>query len=328
MITPIISETPVQEISWPENENRIFIKRDDLIPYSFGGNKVRIAEAFLADMHARGGDAMIIYGDLRSNLCRVLANRLADLQIPSVMIATEENEEDGYVPFNTSLIHFFGSEVITCPKDGIAEAVDRAFEMLISRGLRPYYIYGDRTGSGNEGTAAAAYAAVWPEITGFEVRHAIHFDRIYVPYGTGSTMGGLIAGEIEHGEPENRVTGISISSRDPARAVNILKTAILSRLKKSGTPLPRDTGAWIDLHTEYNCGGYGRYTGRIEDILRQMLISCGIPMDPTYTAKAFAGMLSDLRKNRAAGKNILFIHTGGLPLFFDYLRSHPELSGH
>ena len=30
--------------------NEIYVKRDDLLPFSIGGNKVRISEAFYADM--------------------------------------------------------------------------------------------------------------------------------------------------------------------------------------------------------------------------------------------------------------------------------------
>lgn len=34
--------------------NEFYIKRDDLLPFSIGGNKVRIAEAFYQDMKAKG----------------------------------------------------------------------------------------------------------------------------------------------------------------------------------------------------------------------------------------------------------------------------------
>ena len=46
----------------------------------------------------------------------------------------------------------------------------------------------------------------------------------------------------------------------------------------------------------------------------------GIPLDPTYTGKAFFGMEQYLRRERVTGKNILFLHTGGTPLFFDGLQ--------
>jgi D-cysteine desulfhydrase len=75
------------------------------------------------------------------------------------------------------------------------------------------------------------------------------------------------------------------------------------------------------LHIEfaYNCGGYGLYDEEVESTIERLLRTDGIPLDPTYTGKAYRGMLSYLDSQRIVGKNVLFLHTGGLPLFFDYL---------
>ena len=40
---------------------------------------------------------------------------------------------------------------------------------------------------------------------------------------------------------------------------------------------------------------------------------------PTYTGKAFWGMKNYLEENEIRDSNILFIHTGGTPLFYDNL---------
>ena len=45
----------------------------------------------------------------------------------------------------------------------------------------------------------------------------------------------------------------------------------------------------------------------------------GVPLDATYTGKAFWGMCDYIRKTDIRDKNILFLHTGGTPLFFDGL---------
>lgn len=57
-ITPII---PLQGYS----ENNFYIKRDDLLPFSFGGNKVRIAQEFFADMDSQNKSCIIGYGNAR-----------------------------------------------------------------------------------------------------------------------------------------------------------------------------------------------------------------------------------------------------------------------
>ena len=66
-------------------------------------------------------------------------------------------------------------------------------------------------------------------------------------------------------------------------------------------------------------GGYASYSEAVAQTIRQVYDSDGIPLDMTYTGKAFYGMMEYLKKQKITGKNILFLHTGGLPLFFDFL---------
>ena len=41
----------IHPIQWKQNpENAFYLMREDLLPFSFGGNKVRIAQSFLEDM--------------------------------------------------------------------------------------------------------------------------------------------------------------------------------------------------------------------------------------------------------------------------------------
>ena len=68
---------------------------------------------------------------------------------------------------------------------------------------------------------------------------------------------------------------------------------------------------------KYTSSGYGNADDEIQAVVRNMFINYGIPMDLTYTGKAYNGMLQYMVENRIENKNILFIHTGGTPLFFD-----------
>lgn len=87
--------TPIQKLEFPNDRGvRLYCKREDLLPFSLGGNKVRIGRAFFRDMQEKNKDCMIIYGNSRSNLCRVLANLCCAEKIPCYMIcSSEENEE-------------------------------------------------------------------------------------------------------------------------------------------------------------------------------------------------------------------------------------------
>ncbi|MFP3649044.1 hypothetical protein SB822_60415, partial [Paraburkholderia sp. SIMBA_054] len=70
---------------------------------------------------------------------------------------------------------------------------------------------------------------------------------------------------------------------------------------------------------EYIVNGYGSYNDDILKTIKESLIKDGVPLDATYTGKAFWGMKKYIESNQIKDKRILFIHTGGTPLFFDEL---------
>lgn len=317
--------TPIEYLEdYFEDGNRLYVKRDDLLPFSYGGNKVRIAREFVADMYRKGKDSLIFYGDRRSNLCRVLANICFIEKIPALMIATGEHVTSSREPFNSCLIRSFKVPVIDCEKNQIAGAVDEAMRRLEAEGRRPYYIYGNRLGQGNEGVAARAYAGAYGEIKAYEKEKGETFDLIAVPYGTGATLSGLIAGSLEKGDKRD-ILGISISSRTYERAFGLLRDGIEAyfRDRKKENPEYRlpdaDTESVIQLETAYNKGGYGLYDQDVEAVIDRCLKAYGMPLDPTYTAKALWGLGRYLKDHEIRDKKVLFIHTGGLPLHFDYL---------
>lgn len=77
----ILVRTPTHRLEWPDCRNNIYIKREDLLPFSFGGNKVRIALEFFRDMKQKSKDCIIGYGSSRSNLVRAVAN-MASAYLP------------------------------------------------------------------------------------------------------------------------------------------------------------------------------------------------------------------------------------------------------
>ena len=85
-----------------------------------------------------------------------------------------------------------------------------------------------------------------------------------------------------------------------------------------GESEPIDATVFIDAYTD----GYGKADSRITGTIRQIMGRYGIPLDETYTGKAFTGMQDYIEEHpeEMKGRNILFIHTGGTPLFFDLLR--------
>ncbi len=313
--------TPIQRISLPPVEelgNRVFVKRDDLLPFSFGGNKVRIAREFLEDMRQTGCDALVMYGDLRSNLCRVLSDLCHEQGVPCLMVATDHEDGDEPPSFNESLVRRLGVEVVRCEPGAIAEGVDMAMELLRSRGFAPYYIYGNRYGTGNEGVGARAYERVYHEICLQEEQLGLRFDLIATPYGTGCTQGGLICGSLCKGDGRH-IVGISISSRTPERARAVLEGTVSDWFERAELSLPDSWREHVNLQCSYNRGGYGKADEAVIGMIEFMLSENSIPTDPTYVGKALLGLVEYVREEAVTNSDILFVHTGGLPLFFDYL---------
>ena len=228
----ILENTPITKLSVPGNS--FYIKRDDLLPFSCGGNKVRIAYEFLEDMKAKGGNCLIMYGNSRSNLCRVLASACYMEGIPCMMICSDDPDGVHRKTKNSVLVGLLGLEVIYCAKNAIAPAVDEAFRRAVSRGLIPYYIYGNRFGTGNEGCAARAYARAYDEICAQEKAMGIRFDYIFHASGTGATQSGLVCGHLVRGD-DRKIVGISVS-RDKERGTGIIKCTCVSLNDAPGSP--------------------------------------------------------------------------------------------
>ena len=95
-------KTPIIQIS--DKNNNIYVKRDDLLPFSFGGNKVRIALEFIKDMKRQGKDCIVGYGNARSNLSRALANLCYKFRIPCHIISPAD--EDG-IRINTIIARWY-----------------------------------------------------------------------------------------------------------------------------------------------------------------------------------------------------------------------------
>ncbi len=300
----MFSDSPLEFLS-TLYENNIYIKREDKLPYSFGGNKVRFAEAFLQDMKAKGKNALIAYGSKSSNLCRVMAQLCFDNKIPCAVVFSEVSGNTN----NSRIVSSLGVREYSCEKTQVCETVTRAIEDFKKEGLNPYYIYGNTKGEGNELVPVSAYTKVYDEITEFEKENNINFDHIFLATGTAATYSGLLARACEKSHNRN-IVGISVA-RDAQRCKSIIKNNLKLYFKE-------EIDADIKITDEYLFGGYSKTS---EDELSEIDLifeKFSLPLDPTYTGKAFYGMKNYLTKNNIKNKNILFIHTGGYPIFCDY----------
>lgn len=288
--------------------NHLFIKREDLIPFSFGGNKARKAQLFFREIDKADYDCVVTYGSGSSNHCRVVANECSKRDMPIYIISPEEASEP---TFNSQMMELFGAEIITVPVSEVHDTIEAKLAELKDAGRKPYFIEGG--GHGNIGTEA--YVQCYDEIRAFEKETEIPFDYIFFASGTGTTHAGLVCGQLLSGD-ERKIIGISIARKNP-RGRDVVVDSVRLYLGSNATEeLIQEATIFIDDYTS----GYGKDDRRVIDTIETVLKKYGIPLDATYTGKAFMGMNEYIAKEQIKGKNILFIHTGGTPLFFDTLR--------
>lgn len=320
--------TPIQKLNTKVGDTTIYMKRDDLLPFSFGGNKVRIAQEFYADLDAQKKNCMVGYGNARSNLCRVLANLNFMRGGVCHIISPADDDGERSNTANSIIVHSSGAIVHFCNKDNVAETVDAVFAECEASGLKPYYIYGNRYGKGNEAVPVRAYAKVYTEIQKQCHMLGIKFDAIFLATGTGMTQAGLLAGCML-AKGHEKIIGISVARKREQESKEVLKyinaylhSVYCTDAKCCHSMVDHNADMTSDIEIivedDYLSGGYGKYDFQIRGTIKDILLAEGIALDPTYTGKAFYGMLDILKKNNY--KNVLFLHTGGTPLFFDLLK--------
>lgn len=304
----MLALTPIQQLNFPLVGNTVFVKRDDLLPFSFGGNKARKAVLFFREIITGRYDCVVTYGTNSSNHCRIIANMATMHGLPCYVVSPETV---GRMTANSRIIDVLGASVILSHLSEVGTTIRTVLQDLENQGCNPYFIPGG--GHGNLGTQA--YVDCYEEIRTQERILGLHFDFIFLPSGTGTTQAGLVCGKLVHGD-DTEIVGISIARRNP-RGGQVVLESVSDYLESRNFSF--DFTRSIQFVDDYVLEGYGSYNREILDVIRSVFVSDGIPLDTTYTGKAFWGMQRYLEKQGIRGKNILFIHTGGTPLFFDVL---------
>src|SRR5512136_2858721 len=122
----------------------IYMKRDDLLGLSAGGNKTRKLEFLVADALAQGADTLITCGGVQSNHCRLTLAAAVKEGLRCRLVLAEGAPGD-YQPDgggNVLLYHLLGVEkIITVPwGTDLLEALKQAAAEAAAEGCRPYVI--------------------------------------------------------------------------------------------------------------------------------------------------------------------------------------------
>ncbi|MEX2536650.1 MAG: D-cysteine desulfhydrase [Trueperaceae bacterium] len=301
-----------EQLGGPE----IWIKRDDELGLTSGGNKTRKLEFLVADALAQGADTLVTVGAVQSNHCRLtLAAAVKEgLRCRLVLEERVPNSYDPDASGNNFLYRLLGVEAITVVPGGgdVGEAATQVLSELEGEGRKGYLI----PGGGSNALGALGYVACAQEMLQQMFEQQITFDRLVASSGSGGTHAGLIAGL--HGNSAGLpIIGISTrAERGPQEEKIHALAGQAAELAGCSVPIPREAVVVVD---DYVGPGYSLPTDEMVEAIRLFARLEGILLDPVYTGKTAAGLIGLVRSGHFdSGERVLFLHTGGAPALYAY----------
>jgi D-cysteine desulfhydrase family pyridoxal phosphate-dependent enzyme len=288
----------------------VWIKREDLLPLAFGGNKLRNLEFLVGDALAEGADVLVTSGRRWSNHCRLTAAAGARAGLDVHLVLTGPPLE---APGPNQLIgELLGATVHVTATAERAERealVSNVADDLRAAGRRPYVI--GVGGSGVIGGLGQVLAGL--ELAEQAADRGRSVSAVVLPSATGGTQAGLLVG-LEMAGRDARVVGVTVAA--PAAE---LRPAVELLVADLGSLTGRAIDARrIELDDGERGDGYGIPTRAADDGTRLLARTEGILVDPIYTAKALAGLIRGVREQSLAG-TVVFWHAGGTPALFEPL---------
>ena len=297
----------------------LWIKREDLGPLAFSGNKLRNLEFLLGAAIANGADTIVTSGRRWSNHCRLTAAAGARLGLGVEIVVSGPRVATSA---NLRLIEQLGATIHQAATDDRAER-EALVEGVVARASAAGRTVQVLPVGGSE--AAGAWGQVLAALEVADQADALGFapDVIVAPTATGGTHAGLIVGSairaVETGAPPTRVVGVVVS-RSESELRQIIDRLVGELANLAGIEPPDDR---VELDASQLGGGYGEPTEASNEAAQLLARTEGILVDPIYTAKALAGLIRSTRQGEFDGRRAVFWHGGGLPALFEA----PPVSG-
>lgn len=286
----------------------LWVKRDDQSSKLYGGNKVRKLEFILGHALAEEHHRVWTVGAVGSH--HVLATCLY-----ARSLGIEPNALHFPQPVTEHVREVLRALSTTRPnlelvdsKNALPVAMGKArVREWLSREENPYYIPGG--GSSPRGVLGYVNAALElaRQVDNGELPVP---DAIFVAAGTCGTLAGLMLGARLADLPI-RIIGVRVIDRLLA---NPVITATLANrtgklLREAGIEVPRIWPNEVEIVDNQIGPGYGEETPQGLEAMAKAEEFAHLELDPTYTAKAFAGLVATARESRLPLKRILFWQT-------------------
>lgn len=288
--------TPISRVFF--SDRNLLVKRDDLFPVAGGGNKGRKLHRIFRDDLPVDCQSIITNGGIQSNHTRVCALMAAELGLEAHLVLHGEQSALTAPEGNLLIALLAGAKVHIVKADNIGPTISQLQAGLTAKNQFPHVI----PGGAHCVAGALAYADAIDELD-------VLPDVIVLPSGTGATHAGIMAG-LDRRKANTRVYGVSVARRNP-RGIDVVRASYLearAALRLDAAPLRE-----VLFDDRWVCGGYDMAGREIYQVIRRVARETGIILDPTYTGKAFLGMLGLMQENTIKEEeSVMFWHTGGL----------------
>ena len=299
--------TPVNSlaINTGAGSHKLAIKFDNLTGQLYGGNKIRKLEYIFAHAIKKQCESVATFGAVGSNHALAtalyarhlnvdctcfLSHQVKTSQVPTVLNKHVQNK--------TRLVRFGGSY-----KTRLATLRENL------RGQRTWVIpMGGSSWLGNIGFVAAGLELA-QQIESGDVEKP---DRIYVGCGTmGTAVGialGLAAADLNIEIHAIRVSDKSITNRQDFDRL-LRKTAVIMRQLDNAVPAQLASRTNVTIRDEFFGPGYAQFTAETERAIKIAKEQLGLTLECTYTGKAMAALLADLKNSDSNKRKVLYWHT-------------------
>ena len=287
--------------------HRLWVKRDDLTGCVMSGNKVRKLEFITAHAIDHGYDTLITCGGLQSNHCRGTAFAGARLGLAVHLLLRGETPAE--VEGNLLLDHLAGAQVSCYPTGQYVAEIDNLFQQwqahYAAQGRKALAI---PTG-GSDGVGLWGYIAACEELAQDFQAVGIEQAHIVTATGSGGTQAGLTLGVALHELPA-RVWGVNVCDDEQYFLDKVDADVADWRRRNPDAPAAQLTPGVLD---GYVGDGYGIAGPAVFELIAELARLEGLVLDPVYTGKAFAGLVTEIEQGRFEGcQDIVFVHTGGI----------------
>ena len=290
----------------------IYIKRDDLISFGMGGNKVRKMEYYLAQAIKAKATSVVSIGAPHSNHTRAVSAAASYLGLTSTVLVM--GNRSSQLSGNLLLNSLLGAELVYLGKSvhdfsDRLNLMERTAANIEKRGQKAFIV-----------PVAGAVGCLGPYDACLEMlvqarQKRINVDHQVVAVGSGESFAGLHLAGRKNAQVVTH--GICIG-----RQAKQIEPTVVQLIRDTSKLLGNSRGDRTNIHIyDQYLGDPASGTQEALEAIKLVARLEGIFLDPIYTGKAMAGLVDLIQtKYIKANESVVFWHTGNPSSLFSHTK--------